>query len=213
MRICAVSDLHGQLPVIEPCDVLCIAGDICYGFEPEDVNFAWLDAEFREWLYEIPAREVFAVAGNHDFPMQDNRRLVEKLRLPWHYLEDSGAFIGGVQFWGTPWQPIFGHWAFNATEEEMDRRFRHIPEDVDVLISHGPPFGVGDWMPKSGGGKRHVGSHALLEHVERTEPKHVFCGHIHVAHGTYWRGPTMVHNVAMVNNKYEPVNQPLYIDL
>ena len=59
-----------------------------------------------------------------------------------------------------------------------ERLYARIPWDIDVLVSHGPPFGILDTAPISG---LHEGCRELSDAVVRVSPKlHVF-GHIHVS--------------------------------
>lgn len=77
MRVAAVSDLHGYLPPIPPCDLLIIAGDLCpdRGIGPTtardhvDLQETWLDGRFRDWAGAIPLPRTHKLAtwGNHDF--------------------------------------------------------------------------------------------------------------------------------------------------
>ncbi len=53
--------------------------------------------------------------------------------------------IEGLKFYGSPWQPTFHNWAFNLDRgEEIKKVWDKIPNDTDVLITHGPPFGILD---------------------------------------------------------------------
>ena len=59
--------------------------------------------------------------------------------------------INGIKFYGSPWQNWFYSWAFNFPESDLDdgetvatRKYSQIPDDVNVLISHGPPYNFGD---------------------------------------------------------------------
>lgn len=177
--------------------MLVIAGDICGGVGGEYGQAQFLDNEFREWLEYAPATAIVATWGNHDWIGQARGRTVP--HLPWHLLVDSGVEIAGVKFWGTPWQPWFHDWAFNATEEELDQHFAKIPEGTDVLVSHGPPYGYGD-LNNSG---HRCGSKALYKHILRVKPQLVVCGHIHEAYGEYAFNGTSVVNAAQVNHRYE----------
>lgn len=58
---------------------------------------------------------------------------------------DSGITIDGVRFYGSPWTPEFYGWGFNAERgDEIAAIWRRIPTETDVLITHGPPVGIGD---------------------------------------------------------------------
>jgi hypothetical protein len=98
------------------------------------------------------------------------------------YLQDSEAVVEGVRFWGSPWQPEFHGWAFNLPRgEALAQKWALIPTGIDVLATHGPPYGIGDWT-----GDSHQGCKELLAAVRRVRPLlHVF-GHIH-QDGGLWR--------------------------
>src|SRR3954452_2707665 len=102
--IVAVSDLHGTLPAIPPCDLLLIAGDIC-PVTNHGVAFQaqWLHREFCDWLKKVPARKTVFIAGNHDFVFEQAKELLPR-NWPATYLQDSGIRWEGLNIWGTPWQ-------------------------------------------------------------------------------------------------------------
>src|SRR4051794_16941429 len=152
--ILAVSDLHGHLPAIPECDILLIAGDIC-PYSQVSLQAGWLQDAFNHWLEGIPAREVVAVAGNHDWVFARAPHLVPRLR--WHYLEDRGVELFGLRIYGTPWQPRFHNWAFNLDEPELEFKFNGIPAGTDIVVSHSAPFGFGD-LASGPSGSQHVGS-------------------------------------------------------
>ena len=128
MKIAAVSDLHGILPEIPPCDLLLIGGDVCPLKDHKLRRQAdWLGSEFRAWLERVPARKIVGVAGNHDFVFQHEPTWVPR-DLPWTYLQDSGCEWEGLRFWGTPWQPWFFDWAFNLHEPDLKPKWQMIPE-------------------------------------------------------------------------------------
>lgn len=202
MLITATADLHGHLPEIPDCDLLLIAGDLC---GPSDIakQAAWLESRFAAWLNEIPAKEVVAIAGNHDWIFEQAPGLVPKLR--WHYLQDSEVELCGLRIYGTPWQPRFFDWAFNLDEPELDERFTRIPTGTDVLLTHGPARGSGDMTIDLNS----AGSPSLLKHVQRVRPRlHVF-GHIHEGYGEYDIGGTLSANVSHVDVSYRPANRPM----
>ncbi len=197
LRIAASSDLHGYLPKVPECDLLLLAGDLCPDGNPKE-QAAWLDTTFRHWLRDVPAQEVVAVAGNHDWVFQERPELVPMLR--WHYLLDSGVTRFDLNIWGTPWQPTFFDWAFNLEEPELEKKWALIPEGTDVLVLHGPPQGHGDRTVRG----NHTGSPSLTRRIEEVRPRLVVCGHIHEARGEYRIGETRVVNVSQVNVRYEP---------
>lgn len=216
MKVAVISDLHGELPVVPLCDLLLIAGDITPATREYHHNYYrmahWLDTTFRWWLETIKARKIVLVAGNHDFIFQNCYDLVPG--LPVTYLQDQYFEWEGLRIWGTPWQPIFYNWAFNLSEEELDRKFSFIPNEIDILVSHGPPLGYCDMTSD----KHSVGSYSLLKHVERVQPKMVACGHIHYSYGVAemphneHNGRTLVVNASALGEDYKLQNKPVIVD-
>ena len=96
---------------------------------------AFLAGEFKAWLDRVPATDVVLVAGNHD-------QSIEAWGLPsglrCHYLQDAGVELAGLKLWGTPWQPWFYDWAFDAPrrggEAFLASKFDLIPDDTDVVV-------------------------------------------------------------------------------
>jgi Icc-related predicted phosphoesterase len=212
MKIVGVSDLHGILPVIPPCDLLLIGGDIC-PLEDHDVHFQaeWLDTAFRRWLMNVPARKIVGVAGNHDLIWERDPDLVPN-DLPWTYLQDSGCQWEGLNIWGSPWQPWFFDWAFNLYEDQLQHKWALIPDHTDILVLHGPPYLYGDGAGR-GSSVEHTGSRSLLERIEQIRPKVVIFGHIHEARGQWLLGTTKLANVSIVNSSYCAVHAPWEFEL
>lgn len=222
MRVVCISDVHGKLPVIEPCDLLLIGGDITpvSDHSPGFQRF-WLETSFRNWLMEVPARNVVAVAGNHDFVFETNPSWIPR-DLRWIYLQDRGVEIEGMKIYGTPWQPWFCDWAFNSPRVDPElflaEKFAAIPVETDILLTHGAPFGYGDLAP--GGDSsvgEHVGSTALLQRIQSVSPSLVVFGHLHGGYGLYEiegnRGKITLANVAIMDEGYQPANRPTEFEI
>jgi len=205
--IVAVSDLHGTLPEIPPCDLLLIAGDVC-PITNHGVSFQahWLRSAFCDWLAATPARQRVFIAGNHDFVFEQMPELLPST-WPGVYLQDAVFEWEGLKIWGTPWQPWFFDWAFNLREPELKEKWALIPEDTDILVVHGPPHGYGDGVPSSRG-VRHTGSPSLLERIKKIKPKLVVYGHIHEGRGQWQIGKTVLANVTILDEKYQHIYEP-----
>lgn len=221
-KIVAISDLHSNLPKIPKCDILLIAGDICPdrenrtesvgGSDAMFFQMKWLNSTFRDWLDSIPAKEVVAVWGNHDFIGQKRPHMVPTLR--WHLLTDNICTIGDLKIYGSPWQLPFNGWAFNMPDEEMKRKWDAIPDDVDIIVSHGPPAGYGD-LTLDG---RHEGSMSMMDRIRDIKPKLVVFGHIHEGRGKWEieagnRPPIVLANVTILDRCYDPVHKPMKFTL
>lgn len=164
-------------------------------------------SQFGEWLGTLAHPHKIVVAGNHDFLFEYDPRTARRL-LPDDvtYLCDSAASIDGLRFWGSPWQPWYFDWAFNLQRgPEIRAKWDLIPDDIDILVTHGPPAGIGD-VTHSG---ESVGCVDLLAAIERVRPQLAVCGHIHESYGVHG---SLV-NAAICDVHYRPVNRPIVVDL
>lgn len=218
-KIAAVSDLHGNLNVAVPqCDLLVIAGDICpvSGGHSLDAQAAWLDRSFFPWCESLVdsglTRHVVFTAGNHDNILRKHK----ELNFPDFVtsLIDEEAWFDGVHIYGTPWSLKFMNWHFMENEGGLVYRYRGMPEGLDILISHGPAYGVCDLVTKpvfAGAPKEHLGSKALLRAVQRVKPAWFLCGHIHTGSHEAMRlcgGATTAVNVSLLDEDYQPAYKP-----
>ena len=205
MRIVCVSDTHLRpLETVPDGDLLIHAGDFTMtGTMPEVKTF-------NRWLAALPHAHKVVIAGNHDFAFEQEPALARRALTGGTYLEDELTEVEGLRIWGSPWQPRYGVWAFNLDRGEAIRaKWDLIPEHVDVLVTHGPPAGIGDRLATG----EHVGCKDLLHAVERLHPKlHVF-GHIHEGYGTVSRRKTTFVNASICDFAYRATNTPIVIDL
>jgi Icc-related predicted phosphoesterase len=213
-QIACIADLHEHLVEIPACDLLLVAGDVSFAFKGDlRAKQSFLAGPFADWLNRVPAEEIVLVAGNHD---QSIEQWGVPLGLRCHYLQDEAIELFGLSIWGTPWQPWFHDWAFNAPrrhgEEFLASKFEPIPGDTDVIVGHGPPLGYGDLAPGRAGDV-HVGSNAMTETIRRVRPRLMVCGHIHPAYGGYRLGDTEIVNASLVDNRYRPVNPVVMLEL
>lgn len=220
MIIDCISDLHGHYPQLEGGDLLIVAGDLTSSDACEQHD------EFCQWLDSQAYNAKIVIAGNHDNNIDADA--INCLR-GCHYLCDSGTEFEGLKIWGSPWTKKFegmnpNCMAFTCnTEEELAEKWKLIPDDIDILITHSPPYGVLDW---NFDGKR-CGSESLREFsIGLNNLKLFVFGHLHEAYGmidvnqVISSFPTpkcksfpKIVNASHVNEKYEPVNKPIRIIL
>jgi Icc-related predicted phosphoesterase len=175
------------------------------GIEREIKDFLmWMDQQ--DYQYKI------LIAGNHDFYFEkEHGRDISKI-IPESiiYLNDSGVIVKGFKIWGSPVTPWFFNWAFNRHRGAAIKKYWDmIPGDTDILITHGPVFGILDATTKG----EHTGCEDLLERVQAIQPKIHICGHIHEAYGEVSSGVTKFINASLLNEKYQLVNDPVIFDL
>lgn len=207
MEIVCISDTHGKHEGLElpSGDMLLHAGDVSSSGSAKEVK------QFLDWFDAQPYQYKLFIAGNHDFLMEDHPDQF-KAMLPDSliYLENESTVIEGVTFWGSPISPRFFDWAFNRDRGAAIRKYwDEIPDDVDVLITHGPPMDYGDLTARN----ERVGCVDLLERVLAVQPKYHIFGHIHEAYGMYRCGEVTMINASVLNLQYQLVNQPVVISV
>jgi len=229
MIIDCVSDMHGNYPKLEGGDLLIIAGDMT----ARDIQKEW--NQFFEWLGRQQYRKKIYIGGNHDNMLfqlnadvmlyaQETVGLREDMA---EYLYDSGTEFEGLKIWGSPWSSQFPGinpkcCAFTRPfMESLKDRWDLVPDDVDILITHTPPYGILDRIEVEYNAS--VGDRELLEILEnRIKPKlHVF-GHIHENGGQQliYKRPgngtennTQCVNASIVNEWYRHVNPVVRVTL
>ena len=207
MKLICLSDTHGLHAQIEvpPGDILLHAGDFSAMGTLAQVQ------QFLGWFADQPHRHKVFIAGNHDFLAERQPGLFRAL-LPdnCQYLENSATEVAGLRIWGSPITPWFFDWAFNRQRGADIRRYwDQIPEQVDVLLTHGPPYGIRDlnWQGTL------TGCADLNQRVWEVAPAlHVF-GHIHEAYGVTEVNGTRFVNAACLDVQYWAVHAPIVIEL
>ncbi len=209
MRIIAIADTHGLHNQIKiPAgDVLLVAGDICSYGSLEEIE------DFRTWLLDQPCKHKIVIAGNHDELFQSNNdsavQVLTRADPNIIYLEDSSVIIEGVTFYGSLWTPTFMNWYFMADRGSTIReKWAMIPEDTDVLITHGPPAAILDnvrGIPQ--------GCVDLLERIQQINPKYNVFGHIHEGYGSTRRENAVFINASVCDGRYRPINRPVVFEL
>lgn len=214
MKIVCISDTHncGQRVRVPEGDVLVHSGDATISGTRSEI------AGFAEWFGQLPHKHKIFVAGNHDWLFQRDNDLARKLLGPRIvYLQDSAVEIDGVKIYGSPWQPRFYEWAFNLNRgAEIAKQWELIPDDVDVLVTHGPPKGILDRVPHPFGFS-HEGCEELLKRVAQIAEAgriraHIF-GHIHFGHGVERKNGMVFVNASICDEDYMPTNRPVVIEI
>ncbi len=190
-------------------DVVVHAGDLSIrGYKHEIENFL-------QWFSSLPYRYKVFIAGNHDFIFQDDPKRAKEILSRYPniiYLEDNGIEIEGIKIWGSPWQPVFYNWAFNLPRrgEELLSKWKMIPGNTDILITHGPPHGILDHLPDG----FNCGCELLFEEVSKyINPKvHVF-GHIHNGYGSKSDNGTLYINASNLDEDYRYKNKPISVSI
>ena len=211
--------MHDDIKDLPYGDVLIHAGDFTGRGDPERVE------EFNEWLGKQPHEHKIVIPGNHELTFQrgakDNNGFyymtpeqAQALITNATLLIDQELIIDGVKFYGSPWQPYFNNWAYNISlQARIKQIWAKIPNDTNVLITHGPPRNILDFIPNCdayrGNYDEHVGCEELRDRILELRPQlHVF-GHIHEAYGQLFNEGTTHINASICDGRYRPINKPI----
>ena len=212
MKIAIISDLHGTYPHTpelfdNDIELLLIGGDIIGGSLYNDLY------RFQNWLSDINPKKCIATLGNHDPYELINMRDELNFKL----LIDESYTYNGLKIYGTPWSLPFNNWFWMAEEETLKHYYNKIPNDLDILMSHGCMFGVCDTILEDDayGSAGNLGSKELAKAIYDKNPKYVYTGHIHSAdhNDNVLKNGTIVSCVSILNEKYKYTYKPKVIEL
>lgn len=220
MRIVCISDthtLHNQISQQLPDgDILIHAGDFTgNGSIPDFKNFSlWLSS------IEFKYKAIIVIAGNHDWLAERQPSLAKSIILEnknkVYYLNHQPLILNGLKIFGSPYTPKFYNWAFNVPRgPKLAALWKDIPNDTQILITHGPPMFKLDEVKRSKFNIENVGCQDLAERIkDLTDLKlHIF-GHIHEGYGNI-QEPSGLHyiNASCLDERYKVANKPVCIDL
>jgi predicted phosphohydrolase len=214
--------MHGNLKFDVPeCDLLLIAGDLCPAeYDPFTSSYMqkdWLEKKFNPWLSEQPIKQSVMIAGNHDWIWETHPHLVPWMHFSCCYVEDDYAITTSLdpplKIYGTPVQPPFCDWAFNRGEEQIQKYWDNIPEGLDILLCHCPPYGILDATHHPKYTSEHIGSKSLLKRIKEVKPKLVVFGHNHGEHGVVEEDGIKYVNASLVDEEYKMTRKPIVIEM
>lgn len=212
MRLVCISDTHSlewkMTSEVPDGDILLHAGDIMNsGYDSTNI------IDFCRWYSAFPHKHKIFIAGNHDRMFERNPELARGIVSNYPnitYLQDESVTVEGLKIYGSPWQPEFCNWAFNLDRgADLKRVWDKIPEDTDVLITHGPPMGILDLVQYD---KIHVGCEELLPRIKKIKPMLHLFGHIHETYGVFVEDETTYVNASICTLRYDPINKPIVFD-
>jgi len=214
-RFVLVSDTHNQHSSVQlpDGDVLIHSGDFSFNGNMKEYKnfFFWLEGQEKRY------KHVIWVAGNHDgnrFVEERGEAWLEEtfVEVPGIYLQDTSVVVAGYRVYGSPWTPQFGNWSFMESRDAIKQKWDAIPEDTEILVTHGPPFEIGD----RNSSQDPCGCGWLKQRVKELPDlkMHVF-GHIHESAGEHslFGSDIKFVNASICTSAYKPTNKPIVIDL
>lgn len=217
MRICFISDTHRhhRQVSIPDADVLIHCGDMS--------NIGELDVmkDFSDWMHDLPISHKICIAGNHEVGLQNgvyrDHILFMLKEASVTYLQNSEVVIDGVKFYGSPFTPVFNNWDFQKNRgKELKENWQNIPDDTNVLITHGPPYKTLDLVDNALSRDPHQGCEELRKRIKSLKnlKAHGF-GHIHLGYSQqpFIKNGVQFVNAAICTEQYRPTNKPVVIDI
>jgi len=235
MKLVLISDTHNRhkhltskgtnyfLPV---GDLLIHAGDFSGVGAKSEVE------SFLEWCVKFAGEYTYGIvfiAGNHDRSFDPKFNLYgdsvegekpiwlqkELLDLPANvkYLENSAVSINDIKIWGSPVTPWFhgDRWAFNKHRgPEIQEVWDQIPQETDIVITHGPVSYKLDYIPRS---QEYVGCTELRKTIQKLKPLIHVSGHIHEGYGYEYDVDTHYFNASTCDETYYPRNKPWEVEV
>ena len=215
MKICCIADIHENYDFEVPdCDLVLIAGDI-FGHPSFGIQLFWMNL-FEKFVDKIEQRGIqwLMTPGNHDTIFEPNcyhlvpdriksRCLIDKHMR--YFFTNEDYVCSSINIYGSPWQPTFRDWSFNLDEPDLERKWSMIPDTTEILLLHGPPYGILDC---------NLGSPSLAARISDLKNlKLCVFGHIHYGHGYKIINGVQFVNAAMCNNSNVLIHQPTMIEL
>lgn len=209
-KVVAITDTHnkhntldGKLP---EGDVIVHAGDATNRGSLEEL------VAFFDWFACLPYTHKVYVPGNHDHHVNEflvrmlcRDRDIIYLQNEGHYLQMEGR--RDLFIYGTP-----AHRNFLDADADIQDFQNEIPDGLDVLITHVPPYGIHDEICENFK-QIYLGNYHLLQAVFDKKPKfHVF-GHVHPGYGKARRCDTTFINACICDNYLNPINIPVLIEI
>jgi Icc-related predicted phosphoesterase len=207
MKIVTISDTHAKHKNLNlpQGDLIIHCGDFSDGS-------LFNVTQFVEWYSKLPFKYKILIAGNHDLAVAEMgyKHFFELCKqFDIIYLENSVTKIDGIKFFGSPYTIRFNNWAFMRTEEELEKIWKNIPLDTDILITHTPAYSIGDLTKDN----IHAGSKTLLNRIKQLKNLKYHCfGHIHESYGIYNCDNYTAINASILDENYELTHTPFIFE-
>jgi len=174
LRIVCLSDTHDlhHMLVLPPADILIHCGDFSVkGSFPSIFRF-------RDFLIaQKHIKHKIVIPGNHEFFPDITGRILSKHCT---YLLNKATEVEGIKIYGSRFRPS---WSVPiGLDRYAQRDWAHIPNSVDILVTHQPPKGRGD---TTGAGVNRGNVTLMAEIKRRVKPAVHLFGHNHEGYGIH----------------------------
>jgi len=190
VKIWHISDTHtnqSQIKIPKNIDIVIHTGDATnsrnpFSNEPEMITFL-------VWFSSLPIKHKVFVAGNHDTSIEKQLVTKEQMKhMGITYLFNETVEIKKLKIWGSPFTSEFGDWSFMKSQKKRNQAWDSIPDDVDIIATHGPPLGMLDITDRKDNLQEQCGDYFLMNRIKEIKPKACLFGHIHNTTSIYNSG-------------------------
>ncbi len=153
-----------------------------------------LKASYLSFIVTMARVPVLYVHGNHDTGYE---------RTPpegCDCIEDQLIVYRGLRILGLGGCYRYRPGAHQYSEAQMRKRIRKLKwklwwhKGVDIVVTHAPPFGVGDDSDPA-----HRGFEAFLKLIDKYQPKYLLHGHVHLNYGKDQTRVREYHGTQVIN--------------
>lgn len=186
VRMLHISDTHSMHDEIEhtfplpDADVLIHTGD--FTNHATSAEFS----KFNDWCGKMKARfkHILVIVGNHDtWRRVDFKRALTNATVLHHEMAQNVLQEFGLKIFGSPWVPS----KKGGQPGGRGHMFDKIPNDVDVLLTHGPPRDIFDLGGSSHRPESWGSAYELNDAIMRAKPRVHLFGHVHEQRGVWQR--------------------------
>ena len=215
LKIVALSDTHCRLRkfTVPEGDLLIHAGDLTFRGDIQEIS-----QELRELgrIAKNFKQGCLLTPGNHDWLFERNWDLAKQMCIDEGItlLHQEGIRIEGINIWMSAFSPAFCNWAFNVDRLELKEKWAPIPDNTNILVTHGPPMGILDKVDEPNGHGENVGCYDLYNRIQELPnlTHHIF-GHIHENYRQLTIGNVTYINASNCTEEYKPINKPIVFEV
>lgn len=210
LSIYSFSDVHDRFGLLKfpKADLYICSGDATN--MGTIGSFEIFNRVMGECLKQKLTKKVLFVPGNHDFGLQDEYGDSILALSNMEVLIDKTIELYGLKIHGSPWTPIFYNWAFMKREIDLGNKWNLIPDDVNILVTHGPPYSILDKIERF---PFNVGSSTLKQKIDFLIEKNLILhqfGHIHESRGIKKIKNTTFMNASSIQYNPNPLSLSPY---
>ena len=203
------SDPHSLVHKIErvKADLYFCTGDVLRKGTFDELKKFSLEVEkiFKDKLVE--PNNFILVPGNHDTPFENQLDDCIQLLKGVEILINQTIERFGIKIHGAPQTPIYGSYSFMDKDLYLGKYWNLIPDDINILLSHGPAYGILDYVRRG----INVGSQTLRYKLDGMPNLSLHCfGHIHEGRGYIKKKETYFINGSCPNVTQDPFFTQLF---